>query len=61
VSQKVAALLCWGDGLSVSEAAAVLGCAASTVRVHLFRARRTLQPMLREATPRSTDDERSTP
>jgi RNA polymerase sigma factor (sigma-70 family) len=54
--QRVAALLCWGDGLSIGETAAVLGCAASTVRVHLFRARRTLQPMLRDATPGSTDE-----
>jgi RNA polymerase sigma-70 factor (ECF subfamily) len=61
--QKAAALLCWGDGLSVGEAAEVMGCAASTVRVHLFRARRTLQPMLRDGVAASTftDDERTTP
>jgi RNA polymerase sigma-70 factor (ECF subfamily) len=59
--QKAAALLCWGEGLAVTEAAAILGCAASTVRVHLFRARRTLQPMLRDLMPPSTDDERSAP
>jgi RNA polymerase sigma-70 factor (ECF subfamily) len=40
--------LCLVEGLSRVEAAAALGLAESTVRVHVFQARRTLQKLLRE-------------
>lgn len=45
--QRAAALLHWGDDLPVNEVARIMGCAAPTVRVHLYRARRRL----RDATP----------
>ena len=38
--------LCLVEGLSNTEAAAALGLAESTVRVHVFRARQTLQELL---------------
>ena len=42
-AQRSCALLCWGEGLSASEAGAIVGCSAATVRVHLHRARRNLR------------------
>jgi RNA polymerase sigma-70 factor (ECF subfamily) len=40
--------LCLVEGLSSVEAAVALGLAESTVRVHVFQARRSLQKLLRE-------------
>lgn len=51
-NQRAAAVLCWGDGLRPAEAAAAIGCAPATVRVHLHRARRALATALR---PEETD------
>jgi len=44
--QRTAALLHWGDDLPLSDVAKIMGCAAATVRVHLFRARRRLRTTL---------------
>ena len=45
-AQRSCCRLCEVDGLSSAEAASALGLAESTVRVHVFRARRALQTLL---------------
>jgi RNA polymerase sigma factor (sigma-70 family) len=50
-TQRSCALLCWGEGLNASEAGAIVGCSAATVRVHLHRARRTLRTALSRPAP----------
>lgn len=44
--QRTAALLHWGDDLPIGDVAQIMGCAAPTVRVHLYRARRRLRDAL---------------
>lgn len=55
--QRVAVVLRYVDGLSTSETAEVMGCAAATVRVHLHRARATLATALQGEEVRSADDQ----
>lgn len=49
--QRLAFLLVAVEGLSSEEVAQILGCKASTVRNHLFAARRTLRRELRRLYP----------
>lgn len=44
--QRTCFRLCLVEGLSSAEAASAIGLAESTVRVHVFKARRTLQELL---------------
>lgn len=50
-NQRGAVLLCWGEGRSSGEAAAILGCSPATIRVHLHRARRALSKELQHLDP----------
>jgi RNA polymerase sigma-70 factor (ECF subfamily) len=45
-NQRAAAILCLYADLPTSEAARIIGCSQTTVRVHLMQARRRLRPML---------------
>jgi RNA polymerase sigma-70 factor (ECF subfamily) len=53
LNQRIALVLVDGDGLSPNEAGGVMGCAPSTVRVHLHRARRALRSSLSACTSES--------
>ncbi|MGH7719295.1 MAG: RNA polymerase sigma factor, partial [Gemmatimonadaceae bacterium] len=44
--QRTCFRLCMVEGLSSAEAANAIGLAESTVRVHVFKARRALQELL---------------
>jgi DNA-directed RNA polymerase specialized sigma24 family protein len=44
--QRTCFRLCLVEGLTSAEAASAIGLAESTVRVHVFKARQTLQEVL---------------